>query len=76
MITCPKCGREGETIPVTFTWWGGVVGPRMLRHVECPACHARFNGETGQSNDAAIRLYIAVLTIAALLVMFAIWRTV
>jgi hypothetical protein len=69
-VTCPKCGRQGEPNKVGFTWWGGVVGPRLLSHVECPRCHARFNGNTGQSNEMAIRLYLAVVTIAVLVAAF------
>jgi hypothetical protein len=69
-MICPKCAQDVEPTPIAFTMWGGAVGPKLLSHVECPRCQARFNGKTGQSNDQAIRIYIAVLTIIALLFMY------
>jgi hypothetical protein len=75
-VTCPKCAADVEPLPVGFTWWGGFVGPKMLKHVECPACHARFNGETGTSNEGAIRLYIAIITLAVIMVMIGIWSSI
>ena len=44
-----------------FTWWGGLVGARIINHVECPACHKRFNGKTGQDNTTNIAIYVAVV---------------
>jgi hypothetical protein len=68
MIDCPKCGQNVEPRALGFTWWGGAIGPRLLSHVECPKCSARFNGKTGQSNEQAIRLYLAIVTVIALAV--------
>ncbi|MCA9673857.1 MAG: hypothetical protein H6709_18185 [Kofleriaceae bacterium] len=59
-VACPKCQAQVTPSPVGFTWWGGALGPRMLHHVECPACHARFNGRSGLPNDRAIAIYVVV----------------
>jgi hypothetical protein len=69
-VICPGCGQDVAPTPITFTMWGGAVGPKLLSHVECPACRKRFNGKTGQSNDAAIRIYLAVITIVTLVFMY------
>ena len=60
-MQCPQCRGEAEPRPVGFTWWGGLIGPRLFNHVECPRCGARFNGRTGQSNTTAIAIYMVVL---------------
>ncbi|HJL17178.1 MAG TPA: hypothetical protein RMH99_16040 [Sandaracinaceae bacterium LLY-WYZ-13_1] len=64
---CPSCGsREAEG--VGFTWWGGVVGPKLLSHVRCAACGATYNAKTGGSNATGIALYLgAVLTLAVII---------
>lgn len=49
--------------PVGFTWWGGLVGAKLINHVECPACRARFNGKTGQDNTTNIVLYVSVVAV-------------
>jgi hypothetical protein len=55
---CPKCGA-GSAKPVTYAWWGGLLGPKLLSHVECTACGTAYNGKTGQSNAVGIAVYIA-----------------
>ena len=57
---CPKCRKAVAPRSLGFTWWGGLVGPRLLDHVECPACGARYNGKTRRSNDTAIAIYLVV----------------
>jgi hypothetical protein len=47
--------------PVGFTWWGGLIGSKIINHVECPRCFSRFNGKTGQSNNGAIAIYMVVV---------------
>jgi hypothetical protein len=51
---------------VNFTWWGGMLGPRMLTHVKCRGCGLGFNGKTGESNDQKITLYLIVGTVISL----------
>jgi hypothetical protein len=58
--------------PIGFTWWGGFLGPKLLHHVECTRCGARFNGSTGRSNTTAIAIYsivVGVITIGIVLAL-------
>lgn len=70
---CPQCGNTHVT-PVSFTWWGGVLGPKMFSHVKCATCGATFNGKTGRSNNTAIAIYIAVVLVIALAIAFFVFR--
>jgi len=56
---CPKCGSENVT-PVKFTWWGGLLGPKMFHHTKCNACGYTYNAKTRQSNTTAIVIYSVV----------------
>ena len=56
---CPSC-RCPYAKRVGFTWWGGVLGPKMLTHVKCIQCGQAYNGKTGKSNDTAIAIYLVV----------------
>ncbi len=59
-IACPKCQQTITPAPLGFTWWGGLIGAKLINHCECPACKARFNGRTGQPNDTAIMVYVLI----------------
>jgi hypothetical protein len=70
--SCPFCHNPGYADKVSFTWWGGLVGPAMFSHVKCRKCRRAYNGKTGKSNDTAIAIYIAVtLTISIFLLVCA-----
>jgi hypothetical protein len=56
---CPKCAEVGAK-PVSFTWWGGILGPKLFSHVRCSSCGATFNGKTGKSNNTPIAIYLIV----------------
>ena len=56
---CPNC-RQAAAEKVNFTWWGGIIGPRLLNHVKCRACGATYNGKTGVDNKKNIAIYYAV----------------
>ena len=58
-VPCPRC-RQAVGMPVGFTWWGGVLGPKLFHHVRCPACQYEYNGKTGASNSTAITIYLIV----------------
>jgi transposase-like protein len=64
---CPKCTSE-QAEAIGFTWWGGIVGPKMFTHVKCTQCGTNYNGKTGKSNQQAIVIYVAVSTIFGLIV--------
>lgn len=70
---CPRCGAS-EARRITFTWWGGLLGPRMLAHVRCHACGAKFNGRSGRSNTKAIVLYnLVALGVTVILLVTFFW---
>lgn len=57
--TCPDCGADAAE-RVSFTWWGGLIGPAMLSHVRCRNCGTTYNGKSGRSNNTAIAIYVGV----------------
>lgn len=58
-VACPRCARP-DPEQVKFTWWGGILGPRMFKHVKCRWCGMTYNGKTGQSNTTNIVIYSVV----------------
>ncbi len=58
-VPCPRCSMPGPQ-PVKFTWWGGIVGPKMLSHVKCGQCGLAYNGKSGQSNTTGIVIYSVI----------------
>lgn len=61
-VPCPKCKSMEVTMP-GFTWWGGVIGPKMLNHVKCDKCGHTYNGKTGGSNTGGIVVYSIVVAV-------------
>lgn len=61
---CPKCGSK-EISKVGYTWWGGVLGPRLLHHTKCKSCGCTFNSKTGKSNTPGIVIYSVVIFVIA-----------
>jgi uncharacterized protein (DUF983 family) len=62
---CPKCRSTGAEL-MKFTWWGGLLGPKILTHVKCPACGHTFNGKTGRDNTTGIVIYSVIVGVVAL----------
>jgi len=62
---CPKCGST-DTKKVSFTWWGGALGPRLFHLVKCNSCGTKYNGKTGKSNRQNMIIYLIV----SLLIVF------
>lgn len=56
-MPCPKCGKT-DAKKVTFTWWGGALGPALFKQVKCNNCGTEYNSQTGESNQQKILLYI------------------
>jgi hypothetical protein len=67
-VPCPQCGSP-HVQQVSFTWWGGVLGPKILHHVRCQNCRNTFNGKTGQPNTVPIIIYSVVVFFIALVLM-------
>ncbi|MDT4965855.1 MAG: hypothetical protein QOJ64_592 [Acidobacteriota bacterium] len=59
-VACPQC-RTPDPEKVGFTWWGGMIGPRLLSHVKCRSCGNAYNGKTGNSNTTGIVVYSLIL---------------
>jgi hypothetical protein len=65
---CPECDAE-DAEKVTFTWWGGLIGPALFTHVKCQECGTAYNGRTGRSNTTNIVLY-SIVAFAIAIVVF------
>jgi rubredoxin len=63
-VPCPKCSGPAEKLK--FTWWGGVLGPKILTHVKCTSCGYRYNGKSGKDNTTGIVIYTAVVAVICL----------
>lgn len=59
---CPKCGSKMVT-KVKYTWWGGVLGPRMLHHTKCQSCSYTYNSKTRKPNTQGIVIYSVVIIV-------------
>jgi hypothetical protein len=59
-LACPRCQGVNVHKP-TFTWWGGILGPKLFNHAVCNGCGFGFNAKTGKSNTNNIILYYGVI---------------
>ena len=51
---------------MSFTWWGGLIGPRVLTHVKCPGCGHGYNGKSGKDNTTGIVIYSIIVGVVVL----------
>lgn len=65
---CPACGARRST-KVSFTWWGGALGPGLFSQVKCSECGQNYNRKTGKPIGA---LVITVYTLVAVVIVAAI----
>jgi len=70
-MACPKCGSKTVS-KVKYTWWGGMLGPKLLHHVKCGNCTYTFNSKTGKSNTPGIIICSILIFAAAFLLFYAI----
>ena len=56
---CPKCGSTNAK-KVSFTWWGGALGPALFSLVKCNSCGTEYNGKTGRPARNSMLIYLAV----------------
>lgn len=66
---CPQCNSLNVK-PVGYTWWGGVIGPRLLKHTKCSNCKFTFNRNTRKSNTTPIIIYSIVLAAIGFAIIF------
>lgn len=64
-VPCPRCYTPSPQ-PVKFTWWGGLLGPKMLSHVKCQQCGLAYNGKSGKSNTTGIVIYSVIVFVIVL----------
>jgi hypothetical protein len=62
---CPNC-RQSTAEMQKFTWWGGIIGPKILTHVKCVSCGKQYNGKTGKDNTNGIIIYCVIVGILCL----------
>jgi uncharacterized protein (DUF983 family) len=67
---CPRCGQSTAD-RVSYTLWGGFIGPKMFTHVKCSSCGKKYNGKTGKDNLINILLYTVVIGIIVFVIFFA-----
>jgi hypothetical protein len=68
-VPCPKCTTP-DPKQVKFTWWGGLLGPKLLSHVKCVNCGSAYNGKSGKSNTQGIVIYSLVAVGIVFMVFF------
>ena len=57
---CPNCGSTRSS-KVSFTWWGGLLGPIIFGLVRCGRCGQQYSGRKGTPVGATqILIYSAV----------------
>lgn len=66
---CPKC-HQSNAQQMSFTWWGGILGPKILTHVKCQNCRTTYNGKTGKDNTTNIIIYSVVVFVIAFGILF------
>ncbi|MDB5305922.1 MAG: hypothetical protein JWO38_124 [Gemmataceae bacterium] len=66
---CPSCGSRRST-KVSFTWWGGVLGPALFSMVRCDRCRAAYNRKSGKPIGALhIGLYSLVGIVIGVIIL-------
>jgi uncharacterized protein (DUF983 family) len=71
---CPFCGALTAE-KLKFTWWGGLIGPKLLSHVKCLSCGKGYNGKTGKDNTKNIVIYSIVVGVIVLFFVFVLFMT-
>lgn len=70
---CPQC-RSTRLKDPKFTWWGGLLGPKLLKHRVCSDCGFGFNRETGLGNRNKVIVYVVVASVlGAVLILAYAW---
>jgi Zn ribbon nucleic-acid-binding protein len=70
--SCPQC-HAANAEKMSFTWWGGNIGPKILTHVKCLSCGGKYNGKTGKDNSTGIVIYMIVVGLICFGLMFAVF---
>lgn len=46
-----------------------MIGPKILKHVKCGSCGAKYNGKTGKDNTVGIVIYTLVVSVVVFIIM-------
>lgn len=68
---CPSCSST-QTKEVKYTWWGGVLAPKLMHLQKCEACKFQFNRKTNKGTVNAVVAYNLVALLGGLAIVFAI----
>ncbi len=69
--TCPSCGSR-RSKKISFTWWGGAVGPAIFSLVKCAECGQQYNRKSGKPFGwLPIIVYSVVVGVIALVIFVA-----
>src|SRR4051794_1218781 len=64
---CPGCGG-GPLGEPSFTWWGGLIGHKILGVERCEACRKWWVKKTGAPGGTRVGIYAGVGVFLGLLV--------
>ena len=68
---CPGCGI-GPLEEPSFTWWGGLVGHKILGVEQCRACRRWWVKGTAQPGGGRVTAYVVIGLILGVLIS-AVW---
>lgn len=61
---CPGCGSR-KSSKVTYTWWGGLIGPAVFGLVKCGKCRKQYMGGSGKPLGA-LQIIVYSLVVGAI----------
>lgn len=70
---CPKCGSANVSA-VKYTWWGGLLGPKMFHYTKCNECKFTYNARTRKSNTGPIVIYSVVAFVVFFIIFFMLFK--
>jgi hypothetical protein len=66
---CPQCGSS-DIKSIKYTWWGGLIGPKLLHHTKCNSCKFLYNSKSRKSNTNGIILYFVITFVIVFAIFF------
>jgi len=75
ILPCPKCSNR-EIIRIKFTWWGGILGPKLFHYVRCAKCGTSYNGKKGASGQFGITVFVTISIILGFLLFFLLFKEI
>jgi uncharacterized membrane protein YidH (DUF202 family) len=74
--TCPQCGSR-RSKKISFTMWGGAVGPAVFGLVKCKECDQQYMKKSGKPFEwSHIIAYTAVVSVLGILVLVALFAAI